>query len=142
MFLFDTDHLTILKQGMGADFDALAAKLKDQSAEDLFISIVSFHEQLLGWNKYLTQAKDQTGLTRGYTQLENLLHDYSLAQVLPYDDAAAELFTELRRQRVRIGTMDLRIASIAISNGMALLTRNTVDFEKVPGLQFEDWTSH
>ncbi|MCR9294252.1 MAG: hypothetical protein NXI32_16155 [bacterium] len=83
MFLFDTDHLIILKQGMGADFDALAAKLKDQSAEDLFISIVSFHEQLLGWNKYLTQAKDQTGLTRGYRQLENLLSSSAVFPLAP-----------------------------------------------------------
>jgi tRNA(fMet)-specific endonuclease VapC len=36
--------------------------------------------------------------------------------------------------------MDLRIASIAIANQMTLLTRNRVDFERVPGLMFEDWT--
>ena len=43
-------------------------------------------------------------------------------------------------QKVRIGTMDLRIAATAISNGLILLTRNTVDFERVPGLTLEDWT--
>jgi tRNA(fMet)-specific endonuclease VapC len=36
--------------------------------------------------------------------------------------------------------MDLRIASIVIANQMTLLTRNTVDFQRVPGLHFEDWT--
>lgn len=142
MFLFDTDHLTILKQQSAPECDALMGRLKEQSGEDLFISIVSFHEQVLGWNKYLARAKDPLGLTRGYRQLENLLHDYAVAQVLPYDDAAAELFNDLRKQKVRIGTMDLRIASIAVSNGMTLLTRNTVDFERVPNLQFEDWTIH
>lgn len=36
--------------------------------------------------------------------------------------------------------MDLRIAAIVIANQMTLLTRNTVDFERVPNLAFEDWT--
>ena len=36
--------------------------------------------------------------------------------------------------------MDLRIGAIAIANGMTVLTCNTVDFERIPGLSFEDWT--
>jgi tRNA(fMet)-specific endonuclease VapC len=35
--------------------------------------------------------------------------------------------------------MDLRIAAIAIANQMTLLTQNTVDFERIPGLQIDDW---
>lgn len=35
--------------------------------------------------------------------------------------------------------MDLKIASIAIANGLTLLTSNTRDFEQVPGLIVEDW---
>lgn len=48
----------------------------------------------------------------------------------------------LRRLRIRIGTMDLRIASIALAHGAKLLTRNSVDFAKVPELTIEDWTRH
>ncbi len=36
--------------------------------------------------------------------------------------------------------MDLRIASIAIANQMTLLTRNSVDFERIPNVSIEDWT--
>ena len=35
--------------------------------------------------------------------------------------------------------MDLRIAAIALSRDVTVLTRNTVDFERVPNLKFEDW---
>ncbi|MGD0518047.1 MAG: hypothetical protein ABSA26_10990 [Thermoguttaceae bacterium] len=46
----------------------------------------------------------------------------------------------MRKSKVRIGTMDLRIASIALAQGFTILTRNLVDFEKVPNLKVEDWT--
>jgi tRNA(fMet)-specific endonuclease VapC len=36
--------------------------------------------------------------------------------------------------------MDLKIAAITIVQGAMLLTRNLVDFRKVPGLKAEDWT--
>jgi tRNA(fMet)-specific endonuclease VapC len=36
--------------------------------------------------------------------------------------------------------MDLRIASIAISRSLVLLTRNARDFGKIPELVMEDWT--
>ena len=35
--------------------------------------------------------------------------------------------------------MDLRVASIVIANSATLLTRNTKDFAKIPGLRHENW---
>jgi tRNA(fMet)-specific endonuclease VapC len=40
---------------------------------------------------------------------------------------------------VRIGSLDLKIACIALAHDSTLLTRNTTDFAKVPELQFENW---
>lgn len=37
--------------------------------------------------------------------------------------------------------MDLRIASVALANDMTVLTRNRVDFERIPNLTVEDWTT-
>ena len=61
-------------------------------------------------------------------------------KVLPFDKDAQNRFTDLRKNRVRIGTMDLRIASIALTTGSLLLSRNLRDFRQVPGLTVEDWT--
>lgn len=61
--------------------------------------------------------------------------------LLPYGESADEVFRELKQKKIRVGTMDLRIGATAIANGMTVLTRNTVDFERIPELQFEDWTA-
>ncbi len=78
---------------------------------------------------------------RGYTELERVIEGFAKAQVLPFSTASAEVYDDLRKRRVRVGAMDLRIAAIVIANQMTLLTRNTVDFERVPNLAFEDWTN-
>jgi tRNA(fMet)-specific endonuclease VapC len=72
--------------------------------------------------------------------LGRVIRDFSSGPVLHFDSAAAATFANLTASRVRIATMDLRIAAIALTRGLILVTRNQVDFEKVPRLQIEDWT--
>ncbi len=62
---------------------------------------------------------------------------------LHFDDHAAEEYGRIRAHLAAHGAMigpnDLMIASIALANGLALVTHNTVEFSRVPGLQLEDW---
>jgi tRNA(fMet)-specific endonuclease VapC len=60
--------------------------------------------------------------------------------VLDFTEIAFEQFQELTRQKVQVGTQDLRIASIALSIDATVVTRNRRDFERVPGLKIEDWS--
>jgi tRNA(fMet)-specific endonuclease VapC len=39
-----------------------------------------------------------------------------------------------------VGTKDLQISAIVLAHDATLLSRNLVDFRKVPGLRVEDWT--
>ena len=55
--------------------------------------------------------------------------------VLPWDAAAADLFVSFRGQGIRLGSMDLKIACIALVHDATLLTRNTSDFAQIPGLR-------
>jgi tRNA(fMet)-specific endonuclease VapC len=62
---------------------------------------------------------------------------------LPFDDAAARRYAEIRdalesRGEV-IGPNDLLIAAIALTHGLILVTNNR-EFNRVPGLNSEDWT--
>ena len=56
-----------------------------------------------------------------------------------FDERAADQFEHLRQAKVRIGTMDLKIACIALVNDALLLSANRRDFGQVPGLRLESW---
>ena len=62
---------------------------------------------------------------------------------LPFDDLAAAEYGEIRAylaaQGTPIGPNDLMIASIARANSLTLVTHNTHEFSRVPGLKLEDW---
>lgn len=116
------------------------SRLKQQDESPFFVTIVSFQEQIQGWNAYIARAKNKDVVAQVYLKLERILSDFARAQVLPGTSASADVFNELRRQRVRVGTMDLRIGAIAIAGVMTGLTRNSLDFEKIPKLTIEDWT--
>lgn len=62
---------------------------------------------------------------------------------LPFDDAAAEHFARIRHHLESSGSMigpyDAQIAAIALANGCALVTHDTAEFRRVPGLLLDDW---
>jgi tRNA(fMet)-specific endonuclease VapC len=140
VFIFDTDHLSILQRDSDQTANRLQSSLSAHNETNFWVTVVSFHEQFLGWHNYLARATKPDDLVFGYSRFEQVLEAFTNYQILPFDNAAVDVFVGLRKQRLRVGTMDLRIASIAIATGMTLLTRNTVDFERIPGLTFEDWT--
>jgi tRNA(fMet)-specific endonuclease VapC len=69
-----------------------------------------------------------------------IITSYQQQQVLDFDSAAADIFEELKRARLRIGPMDLKIAAITLEHRAVLVSRNLRDFRRVPGLRVEDWT--
>jgi tRNA(fMet)-specific endonuclease VapC len=62
---------------------------------------------------------------------------------LPFDDAAARIYSRIRADLTArgtpIGPYDLQIAAIALANNLILVTHNKGEFGRVNGLQIEDW---
>ena len=62
---------------------------------------------------------------------------------LPFDDAVTDHFVSVRRYLESLGQVigpyDMQIAAIALANGCTLVTNNTSEFSRVPGLILEDW---
>lgn len=117
MYLLDTDHMSLLAT-----------------------SIITYEEQVRGWTARSSQAQTAEEQVFVYERLKRQLQSYCRTAVVDYDQRAAAEFERLRKLKVRIGTMDLKIAAIALANGATLLSRNTGDFGKVPGLIVEDWS--
>ncbi|MCA9185427.1 MAG: type II toxin-antitoxin system VapC family toxin [Planctomycetales bacterium] len=139
MFILDSDHMSLLEWG-GQDSAALRERLADLPEDQLATTIVCYEEQMRGWMAYIARASSINRQLEAYRRLRAHLDNYRQIPVLDFDDIAAEEYQRLRRTRLRIGTMDLKIASIVLSRGDTLLSRNIVDFSKVPGLKVEDWT--
>lgn len=140
MYVLDTDHMSLLEWG-GDDSSRLRERLADLDNDQLFVTIVSYEEQIRGWMAYIARAKQSAQKVTAYARLRHQLSNYCQIPLLEFTSLAAEKYDAFRSSKVRVGPMDLRIASIVLANDMVLLTRNTVDFERVPGLRFEDWSA-
>ena len=133
MYLLDTDILSNLLKRLPST--ALIAKLASVLPEHQFTSSITLGE--LTYGAHRLQAG--TGLL-----LERL--DRTLPPnlpVLPFDEAAAlrygEVRAELKRRGTPIGDADLRIGAIALAGGLTVVTGNVRHFERIPGVLVENW---
>ena len=138
MIVLDTDHLSVLKYHDSPLSRKLAHKL-DSGREPIFTSIVSVEEQLRGWLSFIKSHSDAARLVVAYRELEVALHFTHGFRLVPFDLPSAEIFAALKRQRIRVGTQDLKIAAMVLANDATLLSRNLQDFSKVPGLKVQNW---
>ena len=78
---------------------------------------------------------------QGHAALVQTIFYFSKWNILSYNEEADAIFRQLQRQRIRIGSQDLRIAAIALLYGFTVVTSNIRDFAQVPNLNVEDWTT-
>ena len=80
---------------------------------------------------------------RGYLEARRQIEIFSVLAQWPFDRACAETYAEIRADLQRrgqlIGDHDLQIAAVALVQGLVLVTHNTGEFSRVPGLLLEDW---
>lgn len=140
MLVLDSDHLSIWHRATGSEFRRLDARLSRVPASEWAATIVGFEEQTRGWMAFVARARSMPEQIEAYRRLKDHLSDYAGIEVLAFDDRAAVEYQRLRSLKLRIGTMDLKIAAIALSRDAVLLSRNMSDFRKVPKLKVEDRT--
>lgn len=136
MYILDTDHATLYQQG----HPILGQRLATLPPNQLATAVVTYEEQITGRLAIVRRASSGPARVHAYLWLQRTLDFFCRMPVLPFDEPASAIFQQLIALKLRIGTQDLLIASIALTNEMSLLTRNRRDFQKVPGLLLEDWS--
>jgi tRNA(fMet)-specific endonuclease VapC len=137
VLVLDTNHVSELGYGTPAGLRLRERLLA--SGEDTATTIICVEEQLRGWLAEIHRLADPHRQIPAYRRLHERIEFFARWMVLPWDAAAAGRFLSLRRQGVRLGSMDLKIACIALAHDTMLLTRNTGDFARVPGLRVANW---
>jgi tRNA(fMet)-specific endonuclease VapC len=135
-----TDHVSLLETGHLACTKRLNLVGYDQVATTTII----VEERLQGWLGAVRQASAPNQADRrliwAYTGLRKTVQYVNGFVILDWTESASRKFFELRQEKVRIGTQDLRIAAIALSVAAVVVTRNQKDFSQVAGLQIEAWS--
>lgn len=132
MFVLDTDqrnHMTVVARVSATPHDRLAT------------TVITFEEQIRGRLERVRRAKSDEEIVIAYKNLLATFHYFQSVIIMGYDKKSQMIFRNLREQKIRIGTQDLRIASVALANNATVVTRNRRDFISVPLLKIEDWSS-
>lgn len=132
MVVLDTDHMSLLEWANVRDSTPLLTRLAALPPAEMVTTIISYEEQKREWMAYLARTHSMTHQVEAYRRLRRQLENYCRTPVLAFDEQAAVTLQRLRRARIRIGTMDLKIAAIALSHDAMLLSRILADFRQRP----------
>lgn len=134
-FLLDTDTLSLLQQGHAT----VLQRVNSHPVSDIAVSTITLQEQMQGWQTGLNRARNPQQIAIAHQRLvDRNLPTWCRFAVLPFPEPAILRFEHLKSLRLNVGFMDLRIAAVALENGLKVVTRNQRDFGRVPGLTTED----
>ena len=108
-------------------------RLQRYRVSNIGVSAITLSELEYGVAKSIKPQQNKLALTEFLAPIE----------IVPYDDMAAQQYGELRahleRKGTPFGSLDMLIASHALSLKCVLVTNNEVEFRRVPGLKIENW---
>lgn len=129
-FLLDTNTCIRYLNGRSEN---IRQRLRATQRQDIVLCSVVKAELFYGAMK---SAKPEENLAKQHRFVSRFVS-------LPFDDNAAETYSQIRTRLEKIGTPigpnDLLIAAIAIANDVTLVTHNIGEFGRVEGLKVEDW---
>jgi tRNA(fMet)-specific endonuclease VapC len=130
MFLLDTNFCVQYLRGKNV---LARQRLAARSTHEVRLCSVVLSELYVGALQSADPAKNRSDVDQFAAPFTSL----------PFDDASADVYARIRHylenQGTPIGPYDLQIASITLANGSTLVTHNTSEFSRVPGLLLEDW---
>ena len=136
MLILDTNHYSEFERASVA-----GARLRQRlefGSEIAALTVVTIQEVIRG-RMHSVHLASGLRLVAAYEQFHQSVVLLAGWLTLPWSNGAERIVGQLSALKLRIGTQDLRIAAIALEHEATILTRNLVDFQKVPGLKVENW---
>ncbi|MCM2255179.1 MAG: PIN domain-containing protein [Vicinamibacteria bacterium] len=128
-YLLDTNTCIYALKLLGR----VVERLRERSPDEIGVSIVTVAELWFGARKSRRPAATRREIDAFLAPLA----------VVPFDAAAADAYASIRMELEAagrpIGERDLLIAAIALAHRLTVITRNGLEFSRVPDLQVEDW---
>lgn len=131
MTLLDTNVMVHYLRGD----PGIVKRIQDASRGELAIPAIVVYELEYGTLRSRFPARRRRELEAGIAQIQHVPFDSAAAL------AAAGIRFEIEQHGFSIRPLDLLIAGTAVSRGAALVTNNTAEFSRVPGLRVLDWES-
>ena len=133
LFMLDTDTCIFLMRG---ESPALAARVQSVPLQQQVMSAVTFAELAYG-----VQASAAAKRKQNQSVLDSLVLHLAVLD-WPQDAAKhyAEIRADLKKRGAQLGAADLMIAAHARAMGAIVVTNNIKDFDRVKGLEVENWT--
>jgi tRNA(fMet)-specific endonuclease VapC len=135
-YILDTDTLSLFQQ----DHPKVLQRCQLHPRADLAVTVITVEEQINGRYAALRRARRPDDLALAYQRLADTVGSLARWTILSFTVAAISQYQQLIGLKLNVRPMDLRIAAIVLEHGGTLVTRNTRDFSRVPGLVLEDWS--
>ena len=135
IYLLDTSALTLLQRG----HSRVRARHQTHKTESC-VSSVTIEESLGGWLALLRQAKTNPQRAFAALSLSEAVVFLADFKIHTMTSDMYDRYDSLVKQKLNIGSMDLKIAASALELRATVVTQNVRDFRRVAGLIWEDWT--
>ena len=135
MILLDTDHATVLKYRDTERCQRLMTRLAMVADDEIGTTIITVEEQMRGWLASIAKERKVSRQIAPYRELVGLFDFFSDFEILSLEEKAVAIFDQF--SRIRIGTMDRKIAAIALANDALLLPANARISGRFPGFDLK-----
>lgn len=133
--VLDTVTLSDFEQG----HPQVMARILARPIAEIAITVITVEEQFAGRLSYLRRARATAEVAAAYLKMTNTVRVFTGFHVMTFSEAAILRYHSLLSMKLNVGGMDLKIAAIALEEDATVITRNVRDFERVPGLKYENW---
>ena len=129
-YLLDTNICVYFLKGLYN----LDKKIGKAETENCFVSEITIAELKFGAENSEKQEKNRK-------TVDEFVNKFTVIPIFNSLDIYAKEKARLRKKGLQLDDFDLLIGATAISNNLILVTRNVTDFNRLKGIEIEDWVS-